>query len=412
MNDGFDTIDEVPTALLPKDKADDVFNAVNEVLKAMFPEDEADDGFDTVDEVLNAMFPEDEAEDEGDGGPAFLVHDVTPSSENIVVPTEIAGAELHSTVDGIAALEGDGHNLEPVDVVQAQLLSSAPAILQDAHYTIQKMISTDIHHIVEVGFEPLHVSADAVLNEFPPWEFADTVVQSTSSANEQIGVAPQSDVVQDSPLNYEVTPVIGPPAVAADPDPAEEEATVRPAGSRAVPAPSVPTVPAPPPVATQQGIVQPRASSRRQTRQTGTSHRVSMPRNRPKSTRKPPDKWTRDQQHRFEHALKVHGRCWQAVSAYVKREVSSVKSHAQKHFISLAKALQRVPDKVAETGVGHTLRGSRLVLSSSSSLGYLPNVNIEELQSKLDELYDEHEREIELKKESAANQILQAPAAQ
>jgi Myb-like DNA-binding domain len=298
-----------------------------------------------------------------------------------------------------------------VDVVQAQISSSAQAILQNAPIAIEDMLSSDIHHIVETSFEPLDGSADAVLREFPPWEFADAVVQSTSSANERIRIGPQFDVDQDSPLIYEAAPVIGPPAATSDPDPVEGEDAVLPAGSSALPAPSEPTFAAPSPVETQQGIVLPRTSARRQTRQTGTSNRVSMPRNRPKSTRKPPDKWTSDQQHRFEHALEVHGRSWQAVSAHVEREVSSIKSHAQKHFIFLAKALKRVPDKVAETGVGHTLQGRRLVLNSSSSLGYLPNVNIEELQRKLDELYDEHETEIELKRESAANQVLQAPAA-
>ena len=57
--------------------------------------------------------------------------------------------------------------------------------------------------------------------------------------------------------------------------------------------------------------------------------------------------WSEEEEARFLEALDLHGRDWKAGAAHVaSRDVRAFTSHAQKHFIRLCIAGQRVPRKV------------------------------------------------------------------
>jgi hypothetical protein len=93
-------------------------------------------------------------------------------------------------------------------------------------------------------------------------------------------------------------------------------------------------------------------------------------------------------------ALDLYGRDWQRVTAHVgTRPATHIKSHAQKHFIMLAKRGVAVPPKVGESGWGHTIDGRRLDLNSSAARSYLSNDDSEGMQRRLEALYDRLERE-------------------
>lgn len=97
---------------------------------------------------------------------------------------------------------------------------------------------------------------------------------------------------------------------------------------------------------------------------------------RKKKTRNKARKWTALEQARFEEALERWGRDWERCASHVgTREISLIRSHAQKHFIKLFKTGQPLPRKVAETGDGYTLSGNPLRLDSPSARSYLTSLD-------------------------------------
>jgi SHAQKYF class myb-like DNA-binding protein len=81
--------------------------------------------------------------------------------------------------------------------------------------------------------------------------------------------------------------------------------------------------------------------------------------------------WSADEERLFLEALDAHGRDWKACAAHIgSRDVRAVTSHAQKHFIKLCLAGQRVPAKVAESGEGYTLSGKPLDPGSAAARSY------------------------------------------
>jgi SHAQKYF class myb-like DNA-binding protein len=110
-----------------------------------------------------------------------------------------------------------------------------------------------------------------------------------------------------------------------------------------------------------------------------------------------PLSWTEHERFLFEEGLDLFGRDWKRLSDHIgpSRSLSNVKSHAQKHFIKLAKSGEPVPPKVAETGPGHTMDGKPLDLDSKTARGYLSNDNLDQKQRVLDEIYRQHAKEIQ-----------------
>ena len=81
--------------------------------------------------------------------------------------------------------------------------------------------------------------------------------------------------------------------------------------------------------------------------------------------------WSADEERLFLEALNAHGRDWKACAAHIgSRDVRAVTSHAQKHFIKLCLAGQRVPARVAESGEGYTLSGKPLDPGSAAARSY------------------------------------------
>ncbi|KAK9830977.1 hypothetical protein WJX81_004646 [Elliptochloris bilobata] len=81
--------------------------------------------------------------------------------------------------------------------------------------------------------------------------------------------------------------------------------------------------------------------------------------------------WSEAEEALFREALDLHGRNWKAGAAHVgTRDMRAFTSHAQKHFIRLCMAGQRVPRKVAESGEGYTLSGKPLDPGSSAARAY------------------------------------------
>lgn len=81
--------------------------------------------------------------------------------------------------------------------------------------------------------------------------------------------------------------------------------------------------------------------------------------------------WSADEERLFLEALNAHGRDWKACAAHIgSRDVRAVTSHAQKHFIKLCLAGQRVPARVAESGEGYTLSGKPLNPGSAAARSY------------------------------------------
>mmetsp|Transcript_6378 Transcript_6378/g.19290 ORF Transcript_6378/g.19290 Transcript_6378/m.19290 type:complete len:247 (+) Transcript_6378:278-1018(+) len=88
--------------------------------------------------------------------------------------------------------------------------------------------------------------------------------------------------------------------------------------------------------------------------------------------RKAPVKWSDEEEERFIEALHRYGRDWKKCAMHVgTRDANNFRSHAQKYFIRLYKHGQPVPEKVAETGEGHTLSGKPLDPNSAAARCYL-----------------------------------------
>eukprot|EP00188_Purpureofilum_apyrenoidigerum_P004961 Plantae.Rhodophyta-Purpureofilum_apyrenoidigerum.ctg6027.p1 GENE.Plantae.Rhodophyta-Purpureofilum_apyrenoidigerum.ctg6027~~Plantae.Rhodophyta-Purpureofilum_apyrenoidigerum.ctg6027.p1 ORF type:complete len:243 (+),score=27.54 Plantae.Rhodophyta-Purpureofilum_apyrenoidigerum.ctg6027:177-905(+) len=88
--------------------------------------------------------------------------------------------------------------------------------------------------------------------------------------------------------------------------------------------------------------------------------------------RKAPVKWSDEEEERFIEALHRYGRDWKQCAMHVgTRDANNFRSHAQKYFIRLYKHGQPVPEKVAETGEGHTLSGKPLDPNSAAARCYL-----------------------------------------
>jgi hypothetical protein len=91
-----------------------------------------------------------------------------------------------------------------------------------------------------------------------------------------------------------------------------------------------------------------------------------------KKARSKARKWAADEQARFEYALETWGRDWEACARHVgTRDISLIRSHAQKHFIKLYKTGRALPPRVAESGAGYTLSGNALRDDSPSARSYL-----------------------------------------
>ncbi|KAJ3183409.1 hypothetical protein HDU87_006728 [Geranomyces variabilis] len=83
-------------------------------------------------------------------------------------------------------------------------------------------------------------------------------------------------------------------------------------------------------------------------------------------------KWTEAEEKAFLEGLDLFGRDWKKLTNHIKtRLCDGVKSHAQKHFIHLWLAGQPLPDKVRESGNGHTLSGNPLNPESAAVRPYL-----------------------------------------
>jgi SHAQKYF class myb-like DNA-binding protein len=124
--------------------------------------------------------------------------------------------------------------------------------------------------------------------------------------------------------------------------------------------------------------------------------RVCEPAENTRRSNKSPQLYTVDEKRLFEEALDLYGREWPKVAAHVKtRGLTSIKSHAQKHFIWLAKHGRPVPARVAETGCGHTMNGRPLDLNSATAKGYLHNNDIPGMQRVIDKLYEDHRKRLE-----------------
>ncbi|KAJ3172677.1 hypothetical protein HDU88_006007 [Geranomyces variabilis] len=83
-------------------------------------------------------------------------------------------------------------------------------------------------------------------------------------------------------------------------------------------------------------------------------------------------KWTDAEEKAFLEGLDLYGRDWKKLTSHIKtRMCDGVKSHAQKHFIHLWLAGQPLPDKVRESGDGHTLSGNPLNPESAAVRPYL-----------------------------------------
>lgn len=107
-----------------------------------------------------------------------------------------------------------------------------------------------------------------------------------------------------------------------------------------------------------------------------TESRMPLPKRRAKKTRNKARKWTPDEQARFEFALETWGRDWEACARHVgTRDISLIRSHAQKHFIKLYKTGQPLPLRVADSGPGYTLSGNVLRDDSPSARSYLTGIN-------------------------------------
>ncbi|KAJ3160574.1 hypothetical protein HDU86_000332 [Geranomyces michiganensis] len=83
-------------------------------------------------------------------------------------------------------------------------------------------------------------------------------------------------------------------------------------------------------------------------------------------------RWTDAEEQAFLEGLDLYGRDWKKLTSHIKtRLCDGVKSHAQKHFIHLWLAGQPLPDKVRESGDGHTLSGNPLNPESAALRPYL-----------------------------------------
>jgi SHAQKYF class myb-like DNA-binding protein len=110
-----------------------------------------------------------------------------------------------------------------------------------------------------------------------------------------------------------------------------------------------------------------------------------------------PRKWSEEETALFEEGLRLFGRDWQQLSQHIgpTRSLASVKSHTQKHFIWLAKNGLPVPEKVAETGPGHTMDGKPLDLRSRTAMDYLSNDDLDSKQNVLNAMYRQHALDVQ-----------------
>ncbi|KAI8823672.1 uncharacterized protein EV422DRAFT_365269 [Fimicolochytrium jonesii] len=83
-------------------------------------------------------------------------------------------------------------------------------------------------------------------------------------------------------------------------------------------------------------------------------------------------RWTEVEHASFLEGLELHGRNWAEVARHVgTRSKDIVKSRAQRHLIHLWLEGKDVPEKVKETGAGHTLSGKPLNPESAAVRPYL-----------------------------------------
>jgi Myb-like DNA-binding domain len=100
-----------------------------------------------------------------------------------------------------------------------------------------------------------------------------------------------------------------------------------------------------------------------------------LPGRRTKKARNKARKWSAAEQARFEYALETWGRDWEACARHVgTRDISLIRSHAQKHFIKLYKTGRPLPRRVADSGLGYTLSGNALRDDSPSARSYLTGI--------------------------------------
>lgn len=103
--------------------------------------------------------------------------------------------------------------------------------------------------------------------------------------------------------------------------------------------------------------------------------RLAAPIRRGKKPRNKARKWSADEQQRFEEGLDMYGRDWEQIARHVgTRDISLIRSHAQKHFIKLAKHDQPLPRRVLESGDGYTLSGNPLRPDGPSARSYLTGI--------------------------------------
>ncbi|KAI7903590.1 uncharacterized protein BX663DRAFT_507009 [Cokeromyces recurvatus] len=78
------------------------------------------------------------------------------------------------------------------------------------------------------------------------------------------------------------------------------------------------------------------------------------------------------EEQRFIEGLELFGRDWTKLQSHVgTRDGTSIRSHAQKHFIKMYRDQIPLPPKVLETGSGYTLSGKPLDPNSSAAKPYL-----------------------------------------